>query len=223
MSNLNQLLLNFNQKQNFNYSDFYVSKCNFYAFKLIDNWPKWEKKILNIYGETGCGKSHLSQIFISKHKAKIFKENQIDNDLLVKLKIYENLILDEFENRTDEKLLYSLFNLVEQDNKFLIINSKKPISENEFLLNDLKSRVKNCLFAEIKIPDDELIFALILKNFSDKQINIDKKIIDYIVKRIDRSYRKISEFIYKLDELTLKKKKPINLKTINNLLAGKIE
>ena len=127
------------------------------------------------------------------------------------------------ENRTDEKLLYSLFNLVEQDNKFLIINSKKPITENEFLLNDLKSRVKNCLFAEIKIPDDELIFALILKNFSDKQINIDKKIIDYIVKRIDRSYRKISEFIYKLDELTLKKKKPINLKTINNLLAGKIE
>ena len=50
MSDLNQLLLNFNQKQNFNYNDFYVSKCNFYAFKLIDNWPKWEKKILNIYG-----------------------------------------------------------------------------------------------------------------------------------------------------------------------------
>ena len=223
MSNLNQLLLNFNQKQNFNYNDFYVSESNFYAFKLIDTWPKWEKKILNIYGETGCGKSHLSQIFISKHKAKLFKENQLNNDLLLKLKLYENLILDEFENRTDEKLLYSLFNLVEQDNKFLIINSKKPIIEEEFVLNDLKSRVKNCLLAEIKIPDDELIFALILKNFSDKQINIDKKIIDYIVKRIDRSYRKISEFIYKLDELTLKKKKPINLKTINNLLAGKIE
>ena len=207
MSNLNQLLLNFNQKQNFNYNDFYVSESNFYAFKLIDTWPKWEKKILNIYGETGCGKSHLSQIFISKHKAKLFKENQLNNDLLLKLKLYENLILDEFENRTDEKLLYSLFNLVEQDNKFLIINSKKPIIDKNFLLNDLKSRVNNCLLAEIKVPDDELIFALILKNFSDKQISIDKKIIDYIVKRIDRSYRKISEFIYKLDELTLKKKK----------------
>ena len=218
MSNLNQLLLNFNQKQNFNYNDFYVSESNFYAFKLIDTWPKWEKKILNIYGETGCGKSHLSQIFISKHKAKLFKENQLNNDLLLKLKLYENLILDEFENRTDEKLLYSLFNLVEQDNKFLIINSKKPITENEFLLNDLKSRVKNCLFAEIKIPDDELIFALILKNFSDKQISIDKKIIDYIVKRIDRSYSKIKEFIYKVDEMSLKQKKPINLKTIKELL-----
>ena len=110
MSDLNQLLLNFNQKQNFNYNDFYVSESNFYAFKLIDTWPKWEKKILNIYGETGCGKSHLSQIFISKHKAKIFKENQINNDLLVKLKIYENLILDEFENRTDEKF-FTLFSI----------------------------------------------------------------------------------------------------------------
>ena len=207
MSNLNQLLLNFNHKQNFNYNDFYVSKSNFYAFKLIDSWPKWEKKILNIYGETGCGKSHLSQIFISKHKAKLFRENQLDDDLLLKLKLYENLILDEFENRTDENLLYSLFNLVEQDNKFLIINSKKPIIQKDFLLKDLKSRVKNCLLAEIKMPDDELIFALLLKNFSDKQISIDKKIIDYIVKRIDRSYRNISEFIYKLDELTLKKKK----------------
>ena len=223
MSNLNQLLLNFNHKQNFNYNDFYVSKSNFYAFKLIDSWPKWEKKILNIYGETGCGKSHLSQIFISKHKAKLFRENQLDDDLLLKLKLYENLILDEFENRTDENLLYSLFNLVEQDNKFLIINSKKPIIQKDFLLKDLKSRVKNCLLAEIKIPDDELIFALLLKKFSDKQISIDKKIIDYIVKRIDRSYRKISEFIYKLDELTLKKKKPVNIKTIKNLLAGKIE
>ena len=186
MSNLNQLLLNFNHKQNFNYNDFYVSKSNFYAFKLIDSWPKWEKKILNIYGETGCGKSHLSQIFISKHKAKLFRENQLDDDLLLKLKLYENLILDEFENRTDENLLYSLFNLVEQDNKFLIINSKKPIIQKDFLLKDLKSRVKNCLLAEIKIPDDELIFALLLKKFSDKQISIDKKIIDYIVKRIDR-------------------------------------
>ena len=80
-----------------------------------------------------------------------------------------------------------------------------------FYLNDLKIKSKIIVyFAEIKVPDDELIFALILKNFSDKQISIDKKIIDYIVKRIDRSYRKISEFIYKLDELTLKK--PINLK-----------
>ena len=82
----------------------------------------------------------------------------------------------------------------------------------------MKSRSKNCLIAKIDSPDDDLIFAIILKNFSDKQIEIDKKLIDFIIKRIDRSYGKIYEFIYKIDELSLKKKKPINLKTIKEIL-----
>ena len=88
----------------------------------------------------------------------------------------------------------------------------------KFFLKDLSSRSTNCLFAKIDKPDDELIFALILKSFSDKQVIIEKKIIDFIVKRIDRSYRKIFDFIYKLDQLSLKKKKPINLKTIKEIL-----
>ena len=80
------------------------------------------------------------------------------------------------------------------------------------------SRINNLLLAEIKNPDDDLIFALIVKNFSDKQIKIEKKLIEFIVKRIDRSYRKISEFIYKIDEISLKRKKPIDLKTIKELI-----
>ena len=80
------------------------------------------------------------------------------------------------------------------------------------------SRAKNCLFVEIEKPDDELIFAIILKNFSDRQIKLDKKIIEFIIKRINRSYSKIYEFIYKIDELSLKMKKPINIKTIKEIL-----
>ena len=62
------------------------------------------------------------------------------------------------------------------------------------------------------------IFSNSLKNFSDRQIYIEKKLIDYVIKRIDRSYSKISEFIYKIDELSLKKKKPIDLKTIKEII-----
>ena len=134
------------------------------------------------------------------------------------MKIYENIILEDFENKIDERLLYSLFNLVDRDNKYLLINSLKPISEMSFLLDDLKSRSKNCLFAKIENPDDDLVFAIILKIFSDKQITVDKKLINFIIKRIDRSYGKISDFIYKIDELSLKKKKPINIKTIKEIL-----
>ena len=90
--------------------------------------------------------------------------------------------------------------------------------EADFQLKDLVSRAKNCLFAKIENPDDELMNAIILKNFSDRQIKIDNKLIDYIAKRIDRSYSKISQFIYKIDELSLKKKKPIDFKLIKEIL-----
>ena len=218
MKDLNQMLLKFNQKKNFNYEDFFVSKSNYFAFTLIEKWPKWEKNIVNIHGEKSSGKTHLANIFYKKNKAKKITEDQLNDELIKNLKIYENIILEDFENKIDERLLYSLFNLVDRDNKYLLINSLKPISEMSFLLDDLKSRSKNCLFAKIENPDDDLVFAIILKIFSDKQITVDKKLINFIIKRIDRSYGKISDFIYKIDELSLKKKKPINIKTIKEIL-----
>jgi len=218
VTDLNQLLFKFNYKQNFNYDDFFVSKSNFFAFKLIEEWPRWGKNILNIYGEKFSGKTHLVNIFLKKYKGKKINANQLNDNLLKEFKLHENIILDDFDKDSEERLLYSLFNLVDSDNKYLIINSNLPINEIDFKLKDLKSRSKNCLFAKIDNPDDELMFAIILKNFSDRQIEIDKKLIDFIIKRIDRSYGKIYDFIYKVDELSLKKKKPIDFKTIKELL-----
>ena len=218
MKDLNQLLLNFKQNQNFNYNDFYVSKSNYYAFQLIEKWPKWEKNILNICGEKYSGKTHLSNIFLNKNGGIKVEEKEINDEIFKKFKLYENIIIDNYNNKVDEKLIYSVFNLADQDNKYLIINSINPINKIEFKLNDLKSRSKNCLLAQIENPDDELMFAIILKSFSDRQIQIDKKLIDFITKRIDRSYGKIADFIYKVDELSLKKRKAIDLKTIKEIL-----
>ena len=218
MSELNQLLLNFDYKTNFNEHDFYLSKSNSKAFNLINRWPDWDKKIVNISGEKFSGKSHLANIFKLKSKAFLINGNNIDNSIFKSLKLYESIIIDDFEECNEEEILYSIFNLIDQDNKYLLINSLKPINKIKYKLPDLASRSKNCLYAEIENPDDELLFAIILKNFSDRQIKIEKKIINFIISRVDRSYRKIDEFIYKVDELSLKKKKPINLKTIKEIL-----
>ena len=102
MKNLNQLLLNFNHKQNFNYSDFYVSKSNYYAFQLIEKWPNWEKNILNIYGEKFSGKTHLSNIFLDKNKGIKVDEKDINDDLFKKLKIYENIVIENYYNKPNE-------------------------------------------------------------------------------------------------------------------------
>ena len=218
MSELNQLLLDFDYKTNFNEHDFYLSKSNSNAFNLINRWPDWDKKILNISGEKFSGKSHLANIFKLKSKAFLIKGNEIDNSIFKSIKLHESVIIDDFEECNEEEILYSIFNLIDQDSKYLLINSLKPINEIKHRLPDLTSRSKNCLYAVIENPDDELLFAIILKNFSDRQIKIEKKIINFIISRIDRSYRKIDEFIYKIDELSLKKKKPINLKTIKEIL-----
>ena len=112
-----------------------------------------------------------------------------------------------------------MLNIIEQDNKFVIITSTKPIVFINFKLKDLLSRAKNFLLLNIEKPDDDLILAIIIKNLSDRQISLDNKLIDYILKRIDRSYSKIHEFIYKIDQLSLKTKKSINLKIIKKVLG----
>ena len=218
MKDLNQLLLNFEYKQNFKDEDFYVSNSNYYAFNLINSWPKWEKNFLNICGEKYSGKTHLSNIFLKKFIGIKIDANSFENKNLKEIKIYENVILDNLGQNVDERLIYSLFNIIDQDNKYLIINSLIPVSKISFKLEDLRSRTKNCLVAKIDKPEDDLMFALILKNFSDRQITIDKKLIDFIIKRVDRSYGKIFEFIYKIDEISLKRKKSIDFKIIKEVL-----
>jgi len=220
MNDLNQLLLNFEYKQNFKDEDFYVSNSNYYAFNLINSWPKWDKNFLNICGEKYSGKTHLSNIFLKKFKGIKIDANSFENKNLKEIKIYENVILDNLGQNVDERLIYSLFNIIDQDNKYLIINSLIPVTKISFKLEDLRSRTKNCLVAKIDKPEDDLMFALILKNFSDRQITIDKKLIDFIIKRVDRSYGKIFEFIYKIDEISLKRKKSIDFKIIKEVLRA---
>ena len=218
MKNLNQLILNFNYEQNFKDQDFYVSKSNEHSFKLLEKWPKWDNNFVNLVGENCSGKSHLVNIFIHKYKGIKISADKINNSFLKKIKIHENIIVDNMTDKIDENLLFTLINIIEQDNKYLIVVSTKPIVEYNFKLNDLNSRAKNFLLSIIENPGDDLMFALILKNLSDRQISIDKKLIDFIIKRISRSYGKISEFIYKIDEISLKRKKPIDFKIIKEAL-----
>ena len=214
-----QLLLDFILNKSHSKEDFFVSECNFFAFNLLESWPKWEKNIVNLCGEKYSGKSHLSEIFSKKSKSIILDAKDFKFNNTNKFRYYEIIILENFEKKIDEKSLFSLINFVDQTKKYLLINSLLPISEIEFGLKDLKSRSKNCLVAKIEKPDDKLIKVLISKYLSDRQVLIDKKLIDYTTKRITRSYGKIFEFIYKIDEMSLKKKKSINLKTIKEVLG----
>ena len=219
MSNLNQLILSFDHEQNFKNLDFYVSKSNSHVFNLINSWQMVNEKFLNISGEKFCGKSHLINIFLEKNKGLKINSDELNNHYLKKIKFYKNIVLEDITSNINEQLFYSLINIVEAENKSLIVTSDVSIVDMDFKLPDLKSRSKNFTLTSIEGPDDDLIFALVLKNLSDRQISIDKKLIDYIIKRIDRSYSNISDFIYTIDQLSLKKKKSIDFKIIKEALG----
>jgi chromosomal replication initiation ATPase DnaA len=219
MKNLNQLILNFDYEQNFKDQDFYVSKSNEYSFKLLNSWPNWERNFVNLIGENFSGKTHLVNIFLEKFKGIKLDACDINNETLTKIKIYQNIIIENLTEEVDENIFFTLLNIIDQDNKYLIVTTNKPIVNFIFKLKDLNSRSKNFILSSIQKPEDDLMFALILKNLSDRQISIDKKLIDFIIKRIDRSYGKIFDFIYKIDEISLKRKKPIDFRIIKEVLG----
>ena len=218
MKNLNQQILKFDYEQNFKDQDFYVSNSNKHSFTLLNSWPKWHKNFINIIGDKFSGKSHLINIFLDKNKGIKINCEDISNDFLKSIKIYENIVVEDLTEKINENLLFALINIIDQDNKYLIITSRIPIVDFKFKLNDLNSRSANFILSHIKKPGDDLMYALILKNLSDRQILIDQKLIEFIIKRIDRTYGKISDFIYKIDEISLKRKKPIDFKIIKEAL-----
>ena len=213
-----QLILKFPNNKIYSKDDFYVSSSNQQAYDFVNSWPNWMKRIVNIYGPQGSGKTHIASILKNKTQAMEIEAKSLNDKTFFEFKIKEVLIIDNLDEQVSENLLFSIWNAALQDNKYLLITSIKPINFYKFKLSDLKSRINSCLSIGIKLPSDDLISVILAKNFSDKQIKVEKKHIDYIIKRIDRSYEKISLFISILDKYSLKKGSPFNLKLIKEVL-----
>ena len=213
-----QLILKFPTQQAYKKEDFYVSPSNQEAYDFINSWPKWIKRIINIFGPSGSGKSHLASMLKSKTSCLWIDSNELNEKTFLKFKTKETLIIENLNEKISEKLLFTLWNIALQDNKYFLLTSTKPLNSYKFKMNDLVSRVNSSLIIGISLPSDDLISVILAKNFSDKQIKIKKKHIDYIIKRIDRSYEKISQFILTLDKYSLKKGSPFSLKLIKEVL-----
>ncbi len=216
---MSQLIFKFPFKAKYNEQDFYVSSNNFSAYKLIESWPNWPGKWLNVFGASGSGKTHLSKILEKKiSKIKIIDEKNLDDEVIEEFKSVQCLIIDNFKNKIKENLFYSILNQSKMSEKFILINSIVPIKKNNFKLNDLKSRIDSFIYIGIDLPTDELLKVVISKYFSEKQINLNPKIFNFIIKNVDRSYEKMFKFIQDLDRISLSSGKSININLIKKVL-----
>ena len=215
---MSQLVFKFPFKTNYLEKDFFVASNNFDAYKLIESWPNWTNKWINIYGPKGCGKTHLINILSNKLKLISVNAKNFNSKINVELEKYECLVIEDFTNNIDENLLYSSLNHIKQLDKFILITSKKSLRDINIELKDLKSRFDSFLDLSINLPTDELIRVLIIKTFSDRQIDLNNKNLEFILKNIDRSYEKISKFIDDIDDISLSTGKSININLIKKVL-----
>ena len=126
---MSQLTFKFPFKTNYFEKDFYVSSSNFSAYKLIESWPNWPSKNINIFGPKGCGKTHLANILNKKIKSFLIKANEVDNVDINIFKEKDCLIIDNYENNISEVNLYSIINEANQLNQHIVINSLQPVKK----------------------------------------------------------------------------------------------
>ena len=216
---MDQLIFKFPFTRKYYKQDYYVSKNNFTAYRLIESWPNWPGKWLNIFGEKGSGKTHLSKILEKKiKKILIIDAKKINNKTVEDLAKIECLIIDNFNENVDEKLLYSILNQSKQLDKFVLINSEMSIRKDNFELKDLKSRINSFIFIGIELPTDDLLKVIITKFLSDKQINVNPKLTSFIINNVERSYEKMFKFLKEVDELSLSTGKSININLLKKVL-----
>jgi len=220
--NFNQKTLKFVHESNYEEENLVKSSCNNIAINFIEKWPNWslDNRIVCIFGATGSGKTHIARVWKKKSNAKVL--NKISN--LTLNNIYENntpLVFEDINSNIywPENLLFEFINEIKLSENYLLITCKGHPNKIKWNLKDLISRFSSFVNIEIKLPDDNLIKKILVKQFSDRQFSIEKKLIEYISFRIERSYLAINNIVNLIDELTLKYKKPVSLSIVKEALS----
>ena len=210
-----QQIFNFDSNSIYSEENFIKDSSNLEAFNYLLKFPNWENRLINLYGEKKSGKTFLLNILKNKENFFYINHDEEFQKNFDSLFLKKKLIIDNIS--IDENVMFSLINNFILHNKYLIISSRVPITSSKVDLKDLKSRLRQFYLLEIKNPSDNLVYSLIMKFFSDNQVVIRKEIVENIVKKIDRSYLRIDDFLTKLNKVSIIKKKKIDYKLINEV------
>jgi chromosomal replication initiation ATPase DnaA len=214
-----QLVFDFEHRPALEAQDFLITPCNQEAVAWIDEWPHWSSPVFVIHGPSGCGKSHLAQVFLARTSGvKISSLQLMENEPLALLGGAGACLLDDMDaaftpgNKDAlEKALLHLYNTLKEHGSTMMITAKSPPSRWGISLADLSSRLKTATLAEIRLPDDALLAAVLVKQFSDRQLMIDSEVVAFVQARIERSFRALGQFVATADKLALAQKRRISV------------
>ena len=211
-NNIHQLPFDFAHRPYLGRDDFIKAPCNSEALDLIELWPQWPSFALCIYGPEHCGKTHLTHIFEeivatkthSPYPLPRMEAKDINIDI-IHLLFDKNkcLVVENINSEINEEALFHLFNLYRDQGGFILFTSNVAPARLSIKLADLSSRLKMIPAIGINEPDDELLSALIIKLFMDRQITVSREIINYILVNMQRSFSYAHKLVEEIDNVSL--------------------
>jgi len=218
-----QLVLELPFRQALGRDDFFVSRANEQAVVMIDKWPDWPNPILVLSGPPGSGKSHLGQVWCQASNAKKISalDMQIEN-LPALLSDGALLVSIKPEDQLDETALFHLINLTREQGAFLMLIAQMPPAMWNIQLPDLASRLAAAGSVALQEPDDDLLRAILIKQFADRQIQVDEPTISFMVSRMERSARSARELVAKIDHEALRQKANVTRPFVSGILKQQL-
>ena len=186
--------------------DFLVSDCNQEAVRLIDSWPDWPNGIHVITGPAGCGKSHLGNVWLLKSSGHRLVRGDLKDPGSDRLMGAGAVLLEDLHRGPiDETGLFHLLNLAAEQGISVLLTARKKPAQWRVQLPDLTSRLRSLPVTTIGPPDDHLLRAVLLKQFLDRQLNVEPNVIAFLAKRMERSMDAVRRLVVTLDREALVK------------------
>jgi chromosomal replication initiation ATPase DnaA len=191
-------------------ADFIVSESNRAAYTLINHTSVWPGKKLLIVGPASSGKTHLTQIWEQDHNAVRLEQADLKKDIVALASQYKHFILDDVDACQDEEALFHLYNAVHAQQGCILFTAQRFVRDWTFTTPDLVSRMQTVPMALLEEPDDELLYQLLRKLFSDRQLNVSDSVIDFLIRRIERRFSIAKETVARLDQVALQTGRSLN-------------
>jgi chromosomal replication initiation ATPase DnaA len=204
--------------------DFLVSGANEAAVAAVDAWPNWPSPVLILVGDAGSGKSHLADVWRTMSNASVVSAGKLAKDDVPSLMQSGAAIVEDAPgDKLDEVALFHLINMARETSGHLLITSAVFPAHWPVTLPDLNSRLKAAQLASLGDPDDELLRGLLVKQFGDRQLQVDEAVISYMVTRMERSFDAARSLVAKIDAQALSQRAEITRVFVSRIMQDETE
>lgn len=214
-----QLVLDLGHRPSLNAGDFLVAPCNEAAVAWIDRWPDWPSPALVIHGPEGCGKSHLVDVWRRRSGARLLEGPAVGADPRLVGGVDRAVALEGAERAADEEELLHLFNQVVAHGGSLLFAARTPPAHWATALPDLRSRLVGAPAVAIAAPDDDLLAAVLTKQFRDRQLRVGDDVLGYLVARMERSFAAAGQLVEALDKAALAERRAVTVALARQVLG----